>query len=154
MLLFVFFFVRNCAFAVTKNTQIHTYTYIHAKILYGLALNGHKFRELEQISKLQSPNKLSVFADNSETVQQMIEYAENFATDNDFQWNVMIEVNGGTNRTGINITDQRTDRENEEFIKIAKLLNESNKTNFHGLYSYTGHSYDGTPEEIKHKFES
>ena len=51
-------------------------------------LSESKFQQIEHISVLQTPNKVSVMIDNLYILQRMIDYAKNIATTPDFKWNI------------------------------------------------------------------
>ena len=125
-------------------------------ILYGVIPSESKFRQIEQISTLQSPNILSVMSASKYLTQSMINYAKYNATTDNFKFNVFIKVDSGTKRAGFDICANRTEEQRLELLDTINLINANQDCiNFMGLYQYSsqGYSLDGV-DKIREIFES
>lgn len=114
--------------------------------MYGVPISASKFRQFEHICGLQSQeskdNIMCVFVDNIAIVEEMIDYCKTSSITGNFQFNIMIKVDAGCRRAGIDITKNASDESQEMLINTVKLItNNSKYLNLHGMYSYSGQTY-------------
>jgi D-serine deaminase-like pyridoxal phosphate-dependent protein len=94
-------------------------------ITYAVPLAPDKFATMLDLSKKV---KLNLLVESFETVDRLVE----FSMDNDAQFHVLLKVNCGNNRVGV-------DPKSRSAIKLAKRI--SQKLNFEGILAHAGQSY-------------
>ena len=78
------------------------------QVLYGIIPSESKFKQIEHIQSMQTPNVISVMTDSLHLTQRMVDYAKHSATTKGFRWNIFLKVDSGTKRAGFDITDTRS----------------------------------------------
>jgi D-serine deaminase-like pyridoxal phosphate-dependent protein len=103
-------------------------------ITYAVPLAPDKFRTILEISKKAN---LNVLVDNINTVDLLAEFSE----DNSANFGILLKVNSGNDRVGVDPTSQSA-------LKLAERI--SKKLNFMGILAHAGQSYSAkTVDEIK-----
>ena len=125
------------------------------QVLYGVVLSESKFKQIEMLHDLQSPNIISVMTDSLYLTEKMVDYAKHSAATKGFKWNIFLKLDSGTKRAGFDITDSRTPEQRKELLKTVELITANPEyCSLHGVYQYSNECYTIGVEEIKQIFEA
>ena len=105
-------------------------------ITYAVPLAPDKFSVM---SKLSRRVNLKVLVDNSDTVDMLDKFSNNIDT----EFMVLLKVNCGNNRAGVDPSSQSA-------LRLAKRIGEASNLDFKGILAHAGHSYSTSSiSEIK-----
>ena len=127
------------ASGITVSTLAEAHAFADAgfkDITYAVPLAPDKFGVISEISRKVS---LKVLVDNSDTVDMLDEFSGRIGT----EFMVLLKVNCGNNRAGVDPTTQSA-------VRLAKRIEEAPNLEFKGILAHAGHSYSTSSiSEIK-----
>ncbi|MGY5863007.1 MAG: alanine racemase [Candidatus Thorarchaeota archaeon] len=127
------------ASGITVSTPVEAQVFADAgfkDITYAVPLAPDKFAVISEISRKVS---LKVLVDNSDTVDML----DKFSNKIDTEFMVLLKVNCGNNRAGVDPTAQSA-------VRLAKRIEKALNLEFKGILAHAGHSYSTSSiSEIK-----
>mmetsp|Transcript_41832 Transcript_41832/g.81791 ORF Transcript_41832/g.81791 Transcript_41832/m.81791 type:complete len:383 (-) Transcript_41832:272-1420(-) len=109
----------------------------YSDITYSVPISASKLADVQAVQGAE----VTVFIDSEEQVDEIERFFAASADKKAFP--AFLKLDSGYHRAGIDITNLRT-----EALTLATRLHTSNAIAFRGVYSHSGHAYDGKTIEI------
>lgn len=127
------------ATGITVSTPLEALVFADAgfkDITYAVPLAPDKFSVIQEIMK---KTNLKILVDNPITVELL----DNFSRESNTEFRVLLKVNCGNNRAGV-------DPKSQQALRLAGKIAQAQKLEFKGILAHAGHSYAArSVEEVR-----